>query len=260
MQLAAIRSTTQPSSPVAQTRGLYTATITRRPSYQASPPRVGASRRVRTHADKLSRWGYDVDIRSAADVNTSIEPTVKFDSPNQLVVVFPQESWIGGPLLIRRLLADATLHGARIVVGKAVTNIQAKNDCVTRVSLQDNTSYDIDVIVNGAGPWSARVASLVGRILPMLSSPGLIVRLRSRKFRTTCAMHSPKVEIRPDGDCQILLHSPEIDSRLDASGFADNRLVGDLCELPLGTQIPLHASESGLAVSPQASPNTLPTT
>lgn len=65
----------------------------------------------------------------------------------------------------------------------------------------------------------------------MLSSAGLVARLRGRNFRTTWAMHSPHVEIRPDGDCQILLHSREIDARLDGSGFADDQLVDDLREL-----------------------------
>lgn len=183
------------------------------------------------HADKLAGWGYDVQIRDAADVSTCLEPTIAFEAPSQPVVVFPRESWIDAPQLIRRLLSSATARGVRTIIGKAVTRVETTNSCITHVVLDDGASYDIDVLVNAAGPSAGHIASLVGRDLPMLSSPGLVARLRGRNFRTTLAMHSPHVEIRPDGDCQILLHSREIDARLDSSGFAGDQHINDLRDL-----------------------------
>ncbi|MFD9663171.1 NAD(P)/FAD-dependent oxidoreductase [Rhodococcus sp. NPDC059968] len=183
------------------------------------------------HADQIAGYGYQVNIRSAQDVRESIEPTIQFESPNQPVLVFPQESWIDAPALIHRLLAAAKAHGAETVIGRTVTHIDTDSSSVTGVVLDDGSRYTLDVLVNAAGQWSGHIASLVGRDLPLLSSPGLVARLRSKNFRTTWAMHSPHVEIRPDGDCQMLLHSREIDAQLDASGFADDQQVDDLYTL-----------------------------
>src|SRR5206468_566452 len=93
------------------------------------------------HADQIAGYGYQVDIRSAQDVGESIEPTIRFESPNQPVLVFPQESWIDAPALIHRLLAAAKALGAETVIGRTVTRIDADSSSVTGVVLDDGSRY-----------------------------------------------------------------------------------------------------------------------
>ena len=48
----------------------------------------------------------------------------------------------------------------------------------------------------------------------MRDEPGLVVRIRCDARAVRRAMHTPHVEIRPDGPGRVVLHSREIDARL----------------------------------------------
>ncbi len=86
---------------------------------------------------------------------------------------------------------------------------------IRSVALSDGTRLDVDVIVNAAGPSATHVAGLISRHLPMRREPGVVTRLSCTEVPVHRAMHAPHIEIRPDGDGSVVLHSREIDALID---------------------------------------------
>jgi glycine/D-amino acid oxidase-like deaminating enzyme len=86
---------------------------------------------------------------------------------------------------------------------------------VRTVVLSDGSRLDVDTIVNAAGPSASHVAGLIARHLPMRREPGVVTRIGCARVPVHRAMHAPHIEIRPDGDASMVLHSREIDALID---------------------------------------------
>ncbi|MEW9550138.1 NAD(P)/FAD-dependent oxidoreductase [Nonomuraea sp. NPDC050783] len=167
-------------------------------------------------AGLLADWGYRVETYTGAEARRRLEPAlaVPGDAP---VVFYPDEAWVHGRHLVARLVGQAVATGARHRFGTAVRDIGTGADgSVRTVTLSDGSRLDADAVVNAAGPDAAHVAALVDRHLPMRREPGFIARIGCAPVAPVHrAMHAPHVEIRPDGDASVVLHSREIDALID---------------------------------------------
>ena len=168
-----------------------------------------------SHASRLHEVGYPVTILTAAQA-AEVEPEIRFASSRQPVVSFPGESWIDSTAMASDLVCAAIEQGARALIGSHVIAIEDGKGNRLTVILGNGTAQPFDAVVNAAGPWSDRIAALVGRRLPLRPSPGLIARLSVQRVPIRHALHSPQVEIRPDGPHRILLHSRTMDAQLRA--------------------------------------------
>jgi glycine/D-amino acid oxidase-like deaminating enzyme len=83
------------------------------------------------------------------------------------------------------------------------------------VTLSDGSCLDVDAAVNAAGPSASQIAALIARSLPMRREPGVVTRVTCAHVPVHRAMHAPHIEIRPDGDGSVVLHSREIDALID---------------------------------------------
>jgi len=165
------------------------------------------------HANQLNEAGYPVTILTGAQA-AEAEPAIRFASPLQPVVSFPGESWVDGTAMACDLVSAATAQGARALIGSHVVAVEDGKGSGLTVVLGNRTTQPFDAVVNAAGPWSDSIAALVGRELPLRPSPGLVARLSVPRVPVRHALHSPQVEIRPDGPHRILLHSRKIDAQL----------------------------------------------
>jgi glycine/D-amino acid oxidase-like deaminating enzyme len=165
--------------------------------------------------ENLQSWGYDVALWEAEKVRRLLEPDVCFPSDDTAVAFYGDEGWIDGRRLVARLIDDAVRHGAEAHFGDAVTDVVVKGDDLAAIVLSGGQRYEVDAVVNAAGPAAHDVARLVGRTLPMRDEPGLVARVRCHRVPVRRAMHTPGVEIRPDGDDRIVLHSRPIDDLID---------------------------------------------
>jgi glycine/D-amino acid oxidase-like deaminating enzyme len=163
----------------------------------------------------LQSWGYEVSLWEADKVRRLLEPEVCFPSADTAVACYGEEGWIDGRRLVARFIDDALRHGAQTHFGAAVTDVAVKGSRVAAVVLSDGVSIEVDAVVNAAGPGANDVARLVGRTLPMRHEPGLVARVRCHRVPVGRAMHAPRVEIRPDGDDRVVLHSRQIDDQID---------------------------------------------
>jgi glycine/D-amino acid oxidase-like deaminating enzyme len=165
-------------------------------------------------AGLLAGWDYRGDVRPGAEVR-ALEPALTLPGEVQ-VVLCPDEAWVHGRHLVGRLVELAVAAGAEHRSGTAVRGIGTGTDGHVRtVALSDGGSLDVDAVVNAAGPDASHVAGLVARHLPMRREPGAVTRISCARVPVHRAMHAPHVEIRPDGDTSVVLHSREVDALID---------------------------------------------
>ncbi|HEX6151769.1 FAD-dependent oxidoreductase [Nocardioides sp.] len=75
----------------------------------------------------------------------------------------PDAGYVGDPALAAQNLAvAATAQGATILLHREVVALGSDGPRRWRVVLADGDTYDADVVVNAAGPWSGRVNALAG--------------------------------------------------------------------------------------------------
>ncbi|WP_328473794.1 NAD(P)/FAD-dependent oxidoreductase [Streptomyces sp. NBC_00448] len=167
-------------------------------------------------AELLAGWDYQVEVCAGAEVRRRLEPALTV--PGKTPVLFcPDEAWVHGRRLVGRLVGQAVESGAECRAGAAVGDIGIGTDgSVRTVTLSDGSRLDVDVVVNAAGPHASQVAELVARQLPMRREPGVVTRIDCAQVPPVHrAMHAPHIEIRPDGDTSVVLHSREIDALID---------------------------------------------
>ncbi|WP_405922977.1 NAD(P)/FAD-dependent oxidoreductase [Streptomyces sp. NBC_00035] len=166
-------------------------------------------------AELLESWGYRVEAYTGVEVRRHLEPALTV--PGEVPVVFyPDEAWVHGRHLVGRLVGEAVASGAELRSGTAVCDIGTGADgSIRTVALADGSRLDVDIVVNAAGPRASHVAGLIARHLPMRREPGVITRIGCAQVPVHRVMHAPHIEIRPDGDASVVLHSREIDALID---------------------------------------------
>lgn len=169
----------------------------------------------------LTAWDYRVEVRTGAEVRRRLEPALTLPD-GAPVVCYPDEAWVHGRHLVGRLVDQAVAFGAQLRSGTVVFGIDTGTDgSIRTITLSDRSRVDVDIVVNAAGPSASHVAGLVGRHLPMRREPGVVTRIDCARVPIHRVMHAPHIEIRPDGDASMVLHSREIDALIDGDADAD---------------------------------------
>ncbi|MET8327674.1 FAD-dependent oxidoreductase [Streptomyces sp. NPDC005181] len=163
-------------------------------------------------AELLAGWDYRVEVCTGTEVRRRLEPALTV--PGEVPVLFyPDEAWVHGRHLVDRLVGQAAAAGAERRYGTAVRDIGTRADgSIRTVALSDGSRLDVDIVVNAAGPSASYVAGLIARHLPMRREPGAVTRIDCDRVPVHRAMHAPHIEIRPDGNASVALHSREVDA------------------------------------------------
>ena len=172
-------------------------------------------------AELLGSWGYRVEMSTGVEVRRRLEPALAL--PDEVpVMLYPDEAWVHGRRLVDRLVGQVVAAGAELRSGTEVRDIGTGTDgSVRTVALSDGSHLDVDIVVNAAGPRASHVAGLLGRDLPMRREPGVVTRIDCAHVPIGRAMHAPHIEMRPDGDASMVLHSREIDALIDTTDSSD---------------------------------------
>ncbi|MFE1839748.1 NAD(P)/FAD-dependent oxidoreductase [Streptomyces sviceus] len=165
--------------------------------------------------DLLADWGYKVEVHRGAEVRRRLEPALAV--PDAAPVVFyPDEAWVHGRRLVARLIRETVARGAEHRFDTAVCDISTRTDgSIRSVTLTDGNRLDVDAVVNAAGPDARHVAALVARQLPMRREPGIVTRVECSPVPVHRALHAPGIEIRPDTEASVVLHSRDTDALID---------------------------------------------
>lgn len=189
-----------------------------------------ALERLERRVERLRSWGYAAEWRKASWANETLEPNVAFPSPETPVAFFHDEVWIDAPRLAGTLVERACEKGAETRFGSAVEEIEVAGGRVSALRLDRGERLPCDAVVNAAGPEADRVAALLGRALPLRPSRGLLVRLAVQGTPVDRLLHSPHINLRPDGPGGILLQHGSIDRKLESDVADKDSLSQELLE------------------------------
>src|SRR5215207_5823710 len=172
--------------------------------------------------ERLRSWSYAAEMLPASTVSKELEPEATFPDPDLQIAHFPEESWTDAPALTRTLVEAAARNGAHKYFGNAVRGIEVEGEGVM-LQLESGDAVHADVVVNATGAKAASVAEMVGRELPLDVFPGLLVRIAVSGEPLRHLMHTPRINVRPDGDGYVLLHHGSVDEKLteDFAGIED---------------------------------------
>jgi glycine/D-amino acid oxidase-like deaminating enzyme len=170
--------------------------------------------------ERLRSWSYAAEMLPATAVNEMLEPGAAL--PEVRIAHFPEESWVDAHALTRTLVKAASRNGARTQFGDPVYGIEVDGEGVI-LQLEDGDAVHTDVVVNATGAKAASVAEMVGRKLPLDVFPGLLVRVAVPGEPLRHLLHTPRVNVRPDGPGNVLLHHDSVDEWLteDFAGTED---------------------------------------
>ena len=175
--------------------------------------------RVDSLAEKVRRlreWGYPVQVLSAREL-LEVYPDLAVPPDVDWVASFPNEGFVDVPQLIA-VLADATVRlGAKLHTHTKVVEIRRRGSRVVGVRTADGEQYFADVVVSCTGRWTDELTQLAGCQIPMAPTLGLLVVSTPVVTRFRGLVHTPSVNLRPDGGSRLLMASFEIDRKLHQS-------------------------------------------
>ena len=188
-------------------------------------------RELRAVVEKLRASGYPAEVWEVERARRLLEPHVVFSSAPGVVALFPSEGWVDGPRMVHALVDAAVRNGATTAFGSAVRTITVTNRAVASVELDNGEAYAVDGVVNAAGPAAPAVAALVGRDLTMRDSPGLAVRVETRRDWVGRVIHAPGMAIRPDGPGRAFLLARCAEPALRETGHASSQVIDQVGQL-----------------------------
>jgi glycine/D-amino acid oxidase-like deaminating enzyme len=169
---------------------------------------------------RLRSWSYAAEMLDASAVVERLEPGAVL--PEVRIGHFPEESWADAPALTKTLVEAATRNGMRSRFGEEVHDTEMDVEGFI-LRLESGDSVRADAVVNAAGAKGASVAEMVGRELPLDVFPGLLVRAAVSGEPMRHLLHTPRINLRPDGPGHVLLHHDSVDEKLtdDFAGKGD---------------------------------------
>jgi glycine/D-amino acid oxidase-like deaminating enzyme len=171
---------------------------------------------LRSKVDGLLDYGYEARWLTRTEV-LRLEPDMDPAAPPaDGIAYFPREGWIQPTRLVGHLLSSAVSAGAD-VVRDAVTGLDVHAGAVRAVRLASGQRLSCDAVVNCAGPRAARVAGFAGLTLPMRNTRGVLVYTSPVAVSVSRVVHTPRVDVRPDGGGRLLLHTGETDAAVAVS-------------------------------------------
>ena len=169
--------------------------------------------RLMGRLERLAEWHYPWELLSRADVRRQF-PALAPQSQVDTFGFFPAEGYAEVPVLVGHLAARTMGLGGEIVGHDPVTAFTGPDGRVTGVTTASGRTIEADAVVICAGRWTQEVLALAGISLPMAPTLGLLAYTSPVATSLTSLVHSPAVNLRPDGGGRLLLANYDIDATL----------------------------------------------
>ena len=153
--------------------------------------------------------GDDVALLSPGEIRDRF-PYMNVDDLAGGTLGMSSEGWFDGPGLLAAYRRKARALGVTYIAQDA-TGLTREGDRVTGVMLADGAVVPCDVVVNSAGPWSARVAAWVGIDLPVRPRKRMVYVFKSQADLAGFPMliDNSGNFLRPEGPGYICGRSPD---------------------------------------------------
>ncbi len=152
--------------------------------------------------------GADVDLLSPAEIRAAF-PWMSTEGIALACFGRSGEGWFDGPGLLAAYRRKARSLGVTYLPRDAV-GVRRAGERITAVVLDDGAEVAADIVVNAAGPWSARVAGWMGIDLPVRARKRLVYVVACKTPLPGCPMviDSSGNFFRPEGPGYITGRSP----------------------------------------------------
>lgn len=152
--------------------------------------------------------GADVALLSPEEIVARF-PWMTADGVVEASLGLSQEGWFDGPALLAAFRRKARSLGVSYVAQEAV-GLALACGRVSAVRLADGAEVPCDIVVNAAGPWSARVASWVGIDLPVRPKKRMVFVIACKTPLPGCPMviDPSGICMRPEGAYDLCCRSP----------------------------------------------------
>jgi glycine/D-amino acid oxidase-like deaminating enzyme len=164
---------------------------------------------------RLHAWGYHAEFLSRADV-AGLEPDIALPGDVEQVAYYPDEGYIDGPLFVGALLQAAQRHGAQVRTHSRVTHVVREAGSVAGIVTADGLRLPADVVVSCTGRWSNELAEIAAVDVPMAPNVGLLAITSPSPVGLRVVVHTPEVNVRPEGGGRIMVRAGEFDLRVQS--------------------------------------------
>lgn len=188
---------------------------------------------------RLHDWGYAAEMIPVNQAIADLAPGLGggIVAGGDEIAWFAEEAWVDAPAMTAALIEAARHAGGRVLSGpdREVTGIGFTEGRVASVTLRGGQTLPVDAVVNAAGPGGGAVAALVGRDLPMRSSPGFIMRAHWPDVAMLLPrpVESDVVSLRPDAAERVMV-ALDVDALAELAEVAPGELPR---ETPLLAQV-----------------------
>ena len=175
---------------------------------------------------RLHSWGYRTEWIGLDDL-MGLEPDLAPDAVGDAqIAYFPDDGLVDPVRLAAAMMGAATRrHGAELRLGVHVTGVGIESGRIVAASTRDGERYEADVFVNCAGRWVNDVVENAPDLtIPMAPTVGFLAFTPPAPTTITRPLHSPGVNIRPDGAGRLMMSSAATDrqSSLEAPAGASS--------------------------------------
>ena len=164
---------------------------------------------------RLHAWGYRAEWIGIDDL-VELEPDLDRDAVGDAqIAYYPDDGLVDPVRFATTMLAAATRrHGAELRLGVRATQVDIRSGRIAAVLTADGDRHEADVFVNCAGRW---VNDVVGNApdlsIPMAPTTGFLAFTPPAPTTVTRPLHTPGVNIRPDGAGRLMMASAKTDTQ-----------------------------------------------
>jgi len=166
--------------------------------------------------ERLNAWGYAAEWISSQQLH-ELEPDIDLAAVGDAPIAFyPAEGWLDPIVYLHAMLRSAQRLGAALRTGALVEQLVLSGGRVAGVALRGGEHLPADLVVNCAGRWAdtLRIPDAPTLTLPLAPTLGLLVLTPPVASSLQRVVHSPFVNLRPDGAGRLMLHADDADAAL----------------------------------------------
>lgn len=170
-----------------------------------------ANATLHSKVERLRGWGYEAELLPITALR-ELEPELLPPHDATEFAFYPLEGYVDVPVLVGVLGRAAEKLGAKIRTGCRVAAFALEQGRVRGVVTARGEHITADLVVNCAGRWADQVAAFGGARVPLAPTTGLLAISFPSPVSLRSVVHTPAVNLRPDGGGRIVMQADELDA------------------------------------------------
>jgi glycine/D-amino acid oxidase-like deaminating enzyme len=165
---------------------------------------------LRNKLARLRGWGYAAESLPVEALR-DLEPELVAPESVTEFVFYPSEGYVDVPVMVGVLVKAAADAGAQILARCPVAEMILDRGRIRGVVTAKGDRVHADLVVCCAGRWTHEVVALAGLRLPLAPTVGLLAISHPSPASFRTILHTPAVNLRPDGAGRIMMRAGEFD-------------------------------------------------